>query len=96
LLVLALAGCNGNAGYVFGFSSMNGAAAMPPPPPSASISVSSAGTSTGLLGALFMIGMMGVASGAFYYPPEMHPDRRVIEQDCTKPIEDYSANLRCR
>jgi hypothetical protein len=28
--------------------------------------------------------------------PELDPTRRVAEQDCTKPIEDWSANLRCR
>ena len=27
--------------------------------------------------------------------PEMHPDRVIQEQDCTKPIE-LSGNLRCR
>ncbi|MBV9191430.1 MAG: hypothetical protein JOZ85_13170 [Betaproteobacteria bacterium] len=29
-------------------------------------------------------------------PPEMLLDRPVAEQDCTKPIEDWSANLKCR
>ncbi len=28
--------------------------------------------------------------------PEMVADRAVTEQDCTKPIEDWSANLKCR
>jgi hypothetical protein len=28
--------------------------------------------------------------------PEMAPVRKVNEQDCTKPIEDFSANLKCR
>jgi len=28
--------------------------------------------------------------------PPLDPDRRVVEQDCTKPVEDWSANLRCR
>ena len=28
--------------------------------------------------------------------PEMQRDRLVAEQDCTKPIEDWSANLKCR
>ncbi len=31
------------------------------------------------------------------YPPlPLDPGRRVLEQDCTKPIEDWSANLKCR
>ncbi len=29
-------------------------------------------------------------------PPLLDPARRVLEVDCTKPIEDWSANLRCR
>ena len=28
--------------------------------------------------------------------PVPDPSRRVVEQDCTKPIEDWSANLRCK
>ena len=28
--------------------------------------------------------------------PEMLLERKVAEQDCTKPIEDWSANLKCR
>jgi len=28
--------------------------------------------------------------------PELSPTRTVNEQDCSKPIEDSSANLRCR
>jgi hypothetical protein len=28
--------------------------------------------------------------------PELDPERRVNEQDCTRPIEDWSANLRCK
>lgn len=29
-------------------------------------------------------------------PPELLPGRTVIEQDCTKPLQDPTANLRCR
>jgi len=28
--------------------------------------------------------------------PDLDPSRRVLEQDCTKAIEDWSANLKCR
>src|SRR5262249_62059553 len=28
--------------------------------------------------------------------PPLDPERRVQEVDCTKPIEDWSANLKCR
>jgi len=30
------------------------------------------------------------------YVPELAPDRAVHEQDCSKPIENPSANLRCK
>ena len=29
-------------------------------------------------------------------PPEMAPDRRVREQDCTKPVDYSLGNIRCR
>ena len=29
-------------------------------------------------------------------PPPLDPERRVLEVDCTKPIEDWSANLKCK
>lgn len=28
--------------------------------------------------------------------PELEPSRRVMEHDCTKPIEDWSANIKCK
>jgi hypothetical protein len=28
--------------------------------------------------------------------PELDASRRVLEQDCTKPIVDWSANLKCK
>ncbi len=28
--------------------------------------------------------------------PPLAPDRTISEQDCTRPIEDFPANLRCR
>lgn len=91
LLVLCLAGCNGGGYIVKG--SWSGA---PPPPPSATLTVATT-SSGGLFAAFFAFGMIGAASGALpLHAPEMHPDRRVVEQDCTRPIEDFSANLRCR
>jgi hypothetical protein len=29
-------------------------------------------------------------------PPPLDPERKVLEQDCTQPIVDWSANLRCK
>jgi hypothetical protein len=91
LLVLCLAGCDG--GYIVRGSSMSG---PPPPPPSATLTVTSS-PSGSVFAALFGLGMLGVAAGVLpVHEPVMHPDRRVAEQDCSRPIEDFSANLRCR
>ena len=30
------------------------------------------------------------------YPPEMDPNRRVSEQDCTKPLDYSLGNIRCK
>jgi hypothetical protein len=29
-------------------------------------------------------------------PPELAPNRAVNEQDCTRPVADATANLKCR
>lgn len=91
LLAFCVAGCDGN--YIVRGSS-GGAPSLPSaPPPGGSAYVY--GTSS--FAAFLAIGFFGAASygGAFYVPP-MDPNRRVVEQDCTKPIEDPTANLRCR
>lgn len=49
------------------------------------------------IGALFAIGQSGQGSESrAQVVPPADPSRRVAEQDCTRPIEDWSANLRCR
>lgn len=88
LLVLCVAGCNGN--YAVQVSSPGA-----PPPPSTGATVNVYGSS--LIGALFALGILSAASGVIYDgAPEMHPERRVVEQDCSQPIQVPSANLRCR
>jgi hypothetical protein len=54
------------------------------------------GSST--IGALFMIGVLAGASDeqTRVSPPELDAARKVNEQDCSKPIENWSANLKCR
>ncbi len=53
-------------------------------------------TSAGF-GTAFNIGLLlGIGSGASVGGGEMDPNRQVTEQDCSKPIENPSANLRCR
>jgi hypothetical protein len=55
-------------------------------------------TSAGFANAFNAGLFLGVASGARVdgEAPAMDPGRRVSEQDCTRPIEDTSANLKCR
>jgi hypothetical protein len=51
------------------------------------------------VGAIVAIGVLGAMYGAgseSASPPPLVASRAVREQDCTKPLEDPSANLRCR
>ncbi len=49
------------------------------------------------LGALIGVGVLGALFGGEQRrPPELDASRRVHEQDCTKAVEDLSANLRCK
>jgi hypothetical protein len=87
---MLLSGCGGHANVQANSSSV-----------SAGGSVNIPGRST--MGTLFSIVFLG---GVSYERervtqrsarvPDLDPSRRVIEQDCTKPIEDSSANLKCR
>jgi hypothetical protein len=87
LLALGLSGCGGNSNLQF---SSGGA----PAGTATGGSVSVYGTTT--FGTLLTIGFVGAALSGGYRAPEMDPSRRIAERDCTKPIEDWSANLRCR
>ena len=90
VLAVLLAGCGGNSNLQA--NSSNG---------SASGAVSFPGrTNFGtLLSLIFLAGVsyesdrMTPRSGPV---PELDPARRVVEHDCTRPIEDWSANLKCR
>ena len=73
--------------------------------PAAGTSVSSGSVGINIrhgsdLSAALALGLLvGIAYGTEHpqrYVPVMDPSRTVREQDCTKPIEDWSANLRCR
>jgi hypothetical protein len=65
---------------------------------SASVAVSSNSA-----GALVLVGIWLIAMEASNpvrplnpRPPELDPQRRVNEVDCTRPIADWSANLKCK
>jgi hypothetical protein len=95
-LALLLAGCGGNANVQANANngSASGAVSFP--------GRASLGT---LLSIVFLAGVSyesdrEMARSAQYpgglHAPELDPSRRVVEHDCTRPIEDWSANLRCR
>lgn len=97
-LALFVAGCGGD--YYLSASS-----GSPPVTgvPSSGTTYARANTSTSLFGNVLAIGMMlGISSGSDRgldgsgRVPGLDPSRRVLEQDCTKPIEDWSANLKCK
>jgi ABC-type phosphate transport system substrate-binding protein len=95
LLALLVTGCGGHSNVQFASSG------SPATGVSTGGSVSVQGSTA--LGTLLAIGVLAGASyhGDHVVPPgprvpEMDPARRVVEVDCTRPIEDWSANLRCR
>ena len=103
LLALSLAGCGGNS-YV----SLSSGGPLPAVTAnSTAVSFQSSAYSTSpyfLLAMMFLIGNAWEYSDQAYrvyggYPsamPPMDESRKVNMQDCGKPIEDWSANLKCR
>ena len=95
VLALLASGCGGHSNVQFASSG------SPATGVSTGGSVSVQGHST--LAVLFAIAILSGASNRgdpaalpFQRAPEMDPARRVAEQDCTRPIEDWSSNLKCR
>ena len=94
---LLVAGCGGSSNLQF-------SSGGPPQPVAANASTVSVRGGTSL-GALIAAGILAGTSmrrererGLSWSAPVPEPDptRRVHEQDCTKPIEDWSANLKCK
>lgn len=54
------------------------------------------GSAVGAVIAIGALGAMVGSDGERTQPPALLEGRTVHEQDCTKPLEDPSANLRCR
>jgi hypothetical protein len=91
-LTLILAGCHAHTGVGFATGTPGALA-----PASASVSVH-AGPA---LGALIGLGIIAAAAREDWetterLAPPLDATRRVAAQDCSRPIEDPSANLRCR
>jgi hypothetical protein len=105
LLCALLAGCSSQANVRVGLSGGGGAQAGSA---SAGSQVGAYGQSGSVLGPLLAIGILAAAwygdaerdaPGAFGEGrpvPPLDELRRVNVQDCTRPIEDGAANLRCR
>lgn len=92
ILALLLAGCaHTHAGWSVNASSATGGASV-------NVDVRGGSSGAALLGiALFAAAASSGMSPAPARPaPEPDAGRRVNEADCTKPIKDWSANLKCR
>lgn len=102
-LAVGASGCSANMA-----SSFNpGGVPQPVPPPdgirvisdgglyvSATVGLSAA--TANVLSALFIAGFLAAGNGLSpRLPPKMREDRAINLQDCSKPIENGSANLRC-
>ena len=106
LLILAatavlLHGCAANLGFQFGSTGKSATA----PSVGAGGAFSSGGVNArfsdgGGFGTLLGVGVLGALFGRepreARTPPELDSSRRVNEQDCGTPIQNASANLRCR
>lgn len=91
-LALLLAGCHAHTG-----ASVGQGASTATPGASVSIGVHAGSAAGVLIGLGFMAALIrGESSYAERAAPELDPSRRVSEQDCSQPIADPAANLRCR
>ena len=92
-----LQGCSTNLGFQFG--STGKSATAPSVGPSSSFSSGGVNARFSYGGSLLGLGVLGALFGReprdARAPPELDSSRRVNEQDCRKPVESGSANLRC-
>lgn len=92
LLLALLAGCHAHTGVAVG----PGASASAPGA-TASVGFHAGPAASALIGLGFVAALIHGEDGhAMRAAPEPDPTRRVQEQDCTRPIADPAANLRCR
>jgi hypothetical protein len=96
IAVALLAGCGSNTAWQL--------SAGTPPAHGAAGSVqvtTSSGFATAVGAVVLVLGTYEAVHGGLPYtgdrrPPEMAPDRRVSEQDCTKPLDLSLGNIRCK
>ena len=92
-LVALLAGCSNTAWQL--------SAGQPPPVNSqVQIHTSGGGLAAALGLAVLAAGAYEVARSGFVFSsnatPEMAPDRKISEQDCSKPLDYTLGNIRCK
>lgn len=98
--VLALSACSANVQV----ASNTVVGPLAPPPPgtavlagATTVTVLSASGAAAVAGAVVLGALFNYAEEPLdRAPPPMDEQRRVNEHDCTRPVADYSANLRCR
>ena len=84
LAVLLLAGCSSHTAWH---------ASVGQPHPNAQVQIN------GGAALATVVGISILAAGVYENPraaPEMAPDRRISEQDCTKPLDYTRGNIRCK
>ena len=96
VFAVLLAGCGGNSNVQVNSSNVSAGSSVHFP------GRSNFGT---LLSIVFLAGVSYESERVMSHPaqvpfesyvPESDPTRRIAVQDCTRPIEDWSANLKCR
>ena len=91
-LVALLAGCSNTAWQL---------SAGQPPPVNSQVQIHTGGGLAAALGlAVLAAGAYEVARSGFVFSsnatPEMAPDRKISEQDCSKPLDYSLGNIRCK
>jgi hypothetical protein len=89
-LAVLLAGCGGHANVQGNSSNVS---------TGGSVSIPGRSTVSTLLSIVFLAGVSyegDRGTPQSVRVPEIDPSRRVLEHDCTKPIVDWSANLKCK
>ena len=100
-LALLSAGCGGHANVQIQGSGVPGLATVPAGTAVGGGSLGASIQGGSAAGALLAIGLLGAtvfsqSDRLPHRPPALDPARTVNEQDCSRPIENPSANLKCK
>jgi hypothetical protein len=102
-IALLAAGCGGQANVQIQGSGVPGFRTVPAGTALSGGSLSASIQGSSAAGALLAVGLLGATvfweserDRVHYRPPALDPARTVNVQDCSRPIENWSANLKCR